>query len=82
MSEPSRATSSPPSSKYVDAFLYAAAAVSYIGLSIYNKWLLDWIIGPLWLVAWVWGVPALVRLIRGQPVRPQRGPGRERPGST
>ena len=37
--------------KYVDVLLYASAAVSYIGLSIYNKWLLDWIVGPLWLVA-------------------------------
>jgi len=59
-------------SKRVDFFLYAAAAVSYIGLSIYNKWLLDWIIGPLWLVGFVWGLPALWKLARHQPVRPQR----------
>jgi hypothetical protein len=59
--------------KFVDFCLYAAAAISYIGLSIYNKWLLDWVVGPLWLVAWVWGVPALWRLVRGQPIRPQRG---------
>jgi hypothetical protein len=63
-----------PIPKYVDFLLYAAAAISYISLSIYNKWLLDWIVGPLWLVAWVWGVPALWRLIRGKPVRPRRGP--------
>jgi hypothetical protein len=75
MSERSPGTSSKPSSKCVDAFLYAAAAVSYIGFSIYNKWLLDWIVGPLWLVAWVWGLPALVRFVRRQPVRPQRGQG-------
>jgi hypothetical protein len=59
-------------SKYVDFFLYVAAAVSYISLSIYNKWLLDWIVGPFWLVAWVWGIPALVNLVRRRPVRPQR----------
>jgi hypothetical protein len=84
MSEPSRPA--PPSapgapsnpgtpSKYVDFFLYASAAISYVSLSIYNKWLLDWIVGPLWLVAWVWGLPALVKLVRRQPIRPQRGPG-------
>lgn len=56
-----------------DAFLYLAAAVSYIAVSIYNKWLLDWVIGPLWLVAWVWGVPALGRLLRGRPVFPRSG---------
>jgi len=61
-------------SKYVDFLLYAGAAVSYITLSIFNKWLLDWIVGPLWLVAWVWGLPALWNLVRGRPVRPQRGP--------
>jgi len=58
---------------YIDFFLYASAAVSYIGLSIWNKWLLDWIVGPFWLVAWVWGLPALVKLVRHQPIRPQRG---------
>ena len=62
------------SSRKLDVFLYLAAAVSYIGLSIYWKWLLDWIVGPAWLVAWVWGVPALGRLIRRQPVRPNRAP--------
>ena len=62
--------------KYVDFFLYASAAVTYISLSIYNKWLLDWIVGPLWLVAWVWGLPALWSLIRRQPVRPQPRPDR------
>ena len=57
---------------YIDFFLYASAAVSYIGLSIWNKWLLDWIVGPFWLLAWVWGLPALVKLIRREPIRPQR----------
>ena len=32
-------------------------------LSIYNKWLLDWVIGPLWCVAWVWALPRVVRLL-------------------
>src|SRR3977135_3734049 len=59
---------------YIDFFLYASAAITYVSLSIYNKWLLDWIVGPFWLVAWVWGLPALYKLIRRRPVRPQRGP--------
>ncbi len=63
-------------SKSVDVLLYVGAAVSYIGLSIYNLWLLAWIIGPLWLVAWVWGIPALWKLAHHQPVRPRRGPDR------
>ena len=61
-------------SKRADFFLYAGAAVSYISLAIYNKWLLDWIVGPAWLVAWVWGVPALYNLIRRRPVKPRRNP--------
>ncbi|HEY5171499.1 MAG TPA: hypothetical protein VIK54_07210 [Acidimicrobiia bacterium] len=65
------------SAKYVDFLLYASAAVTYITLSIYNKWLLDWIVGPFWLVAWVWGLPALVKLVRRQPIRPRRGPARD-----
>ena len=64
----------PPPPKWVDVLLYAGAAVSYIGLAVYNKFLLDWIVGPAWLVAWVWGIPAIVRFARRQPVRPPRGP--------
>jgi hypothetical protein len=69
---PSNGPSNGPS-KYVDALLYASAAVTYVTLAIYNKWLLNWILGPLWLVAWVWGLPALWKLVRRQPVRPPRG---------
>jgi hypothetical protein len=64
-------------SKYIDFVLYFTAAATYIPLSIYNKWLLDWIVGPFWLVAWVWGLPSLWKLVRRQPVRPQRGPARD-----
>ncbi|HEV7524103.1 MAG TPA: hypothetical protein VGP92_04020 [Acidimicrobiia bacterium] len=71
---PARPSAPGTPSKYVDFFLYASAAVTYVTLSIYNKWLLDWIVGPLWLVAWVWGLPALVKLARRQPIRPQRPP--------
>jgi hypothetical protein len=81
MSEPSRPAPQLPEpgtpSRYVDFFLYASAAITYVSLSIYNKWLLDWIIGPFWLVGWVWGLPALYKLVRGRPVRPRRGPARD-----
>jgi hypothetical protein len=73
-SEAKPAAAPKPTPKYVDFLLYASAAISYISLSIYNKWLLDWIVGPLWLLAWVWGLPALWKLVRGKPIRPQRGP--------
>jgi hypothetical protein len=64
-------------SNYIDFFLYASAAVSYVSLAIYNKWLLDWIVGPFWLVAWVWGLPSLWKLVRRRPIRPRRGPARD-----
>jgi hypothetical protein len=31
-------------------FWYLVAAVSYILLGIWHKWLLNWFVGPLWLV--------------------------------
>ncbi len=76
MSEPGASPSTPsPSSptnpsKYVDVLLYSAAAITYVSLAIYNKWMLNWVLGPLWLVAWVWGLPAIWKLFRHQPIRP------------
>ncbi len=34
-------------------FWYLAAAVSYIVLGIWHKWLLNWFVGPAWLVAFI-----------------------------
>ncbi len=34
-------------------FWYLAAAVSYILLGIWHKWLLNWFVGPVWLVAFI-----------------------------
>ena len=45
-------------------FWYVAAGVSYTGLAIFHKWLLDWVIGPLWLVGFVCLGPAIVDRIR------------------
>ena len=42
-----------------EAFWYVFAAVSYVGLGIYHKWLLNWIVGPVWLVAIVAIGPAI-----------------------
>ena len=33
------------------AVWYVVAAVTYIGVGIYHKGLLNWIVGPAWLVA-------------------------------
>jgi hypothetical protein len=30
---------------------YLVAGVSYVGLGIFHKWLLNWFVGPAWLVA-------------------------------
>jgi hypothetical protein len=46
------------------AFWYGLAGISYIALSIFHKWLLNWMIGPLWLVAFVWLGPELVDRVR------------------
>jgi hypothetical protein len=33
--------------------LYVAAFVTYVPLAIWQKFLLNWICGPLWLVLWL-----------------------------
>ena len=51
-------------SRQVELVLYLSAAATYVGLAMFHKFLLNWIIGPLWLVAWVWLIPALVDGVR------------------
>ena len=47
------------------AVWYGLAGVTYVLASIWQKGLLNWIIGPLWLVAVVWLGPIVAdRLIR------------------
>jgi hypothetical protein len=53
-------------------FWYIVAAVSYISLGMWHKWLLDWIIGPMWLVTVVCIGPAVVDRARTRFSR--RGP--------
>ena len=45
---------------------YIVAAVSYITAGIWNKWLLNWLVGPVWLVAVVCLGPPLATWVRGE----------------
>lgn len=57
--------------RHPDALLYIVAGVTYIAAGIWQKALLNWIVGPLWLVAFVELVPRLGRVLRprtGQPL--------------
>jgi hypothetical protein len=56
-----------------ELFWYAVAAVSYIGLAIFHKWLLNWIVGPAWLIATVCIGPALVDRVRARDRRRSHG---------
>lgn len=56
------------------AFWYGLAGVSYVVLSIYQKFLLNWFVGPLWLVAVVWAGPALVDRFRRRRPSPELQP--------
>lgn len=47
-------------------FWYVVAAVTYIGAGIWQKFLLNWFVGPLWLVAVVVVGPALWDRLRGR----------------
>ena len=50
-----------------EVFWYVVAAVSYVALGVYHKWLLNWIVGPAWLVATVTIGPAIFDRIRRRP---------------
>ena len=47
---------------------YVIAAVTYTGLAVYHKWLLNWIMGPGWLIATVTIGPAVIDRIRRRSV--------------
>ena len=53
----------------VEIALYVLAATTYVGVGMFHKFLLNWIIGPIWLVAWVWFVPAAVEGVRRRRAR-------------
>ncbi len=54
---------------------YLVAGVSYVGLGIYHKWLLNWFVGPVWLVAVIVVGPWLT-----DQVRARLRPGGDAPG--
>jgi len=60
-------------------FWYLAAAVSYIVLAIWHKFLLNWFVGPLWLVAVVVIGPALWDRMVASRTRRGRSAGAGRP---
>ncbi len=43
---------------------YLLAAVTYVLVGMFHKWLLTWFLGPAWLVGFVVFGPALVDRIR------------------
>jgi hypothetical protein len=45
-------------------FWYLAAGITYVLASIWHKFLLNWIVGPLWLVTFVVVGPALWDRVR------------------
>ena len=46
---------------------YLLAGASYIMLSLWHKWLLNWFIGPAWIVATVVIGPWLLDHVTGRP---------------
>jgi hypothetical protein len=47
---------------------YVVAAVSYILAGIWNRWLLNWLLGPIWLVAVICLGPPMATWLRVQVV--------------
>lgn len=60
------------------AFWYGLAGLTYVGVAIFHKFLLNWFVGPLWLVAVVWLGPELVDLVRAGGSAGGGGRGRRR----
>jgi hypothetical protein len=56
--------------RHPEALLYLGAAVTYVVAGIWQKALLNWIVGPLWLVAFVELVPRLGHAIGARRRRP------------
>lgn len=47
-----------------EGLLYLSAGVSYVGVSLFEKSLLNWIVGPVWLVVWVEFLPRIAARLR------------------
>lgn len=57
---------------FEQAVWYVVAGVTYIGLGVYHKWLLNWFVGPAWVVAVVVIGPWLTDQVRPR-LRPGSG---------
>lgn len=65
MSEPTGRPGDPAwYTRRVELALYLVAGITYVGLGLFHKFLLNWVIGPIWLVAWIWAVPAIGERLR------------------
>ena len=53
-------------SRREELFWYLFAAVTYITAAVFEKGLLNWLVGPAWLVLIVWWGPTLVDRLRGR----------------
>ena len=40
--------------RHIEGIVYVLAGATYIPIAIEQKFLLDWIVGPLWLLVFVW----------------------------
>jgi hypothetical protein len=48
--------------RHIEGLVYVLAGATYIPISIAQKFLLDWIVGPAWLLIFIWIVlPPLQR---------------------
>ncbi len=53
MTPPVPAEIDQPRARPREALFYVLAFVTYVAASIWQKFLLNWVVGPLWLIAWV-----------------------------
>jgi hypothetical protein len=45
-------------------FWYLFAGITYVGVSLWQKFLLNWLVGPVWLIVVIWAGPAVYDRLR------------------
>jgi hypothetical protein len=53
-------------SRWEELFWYLFAGITYVTAAVFEKGLLNWLVGPVWLVLVVWWGPVLVDRVRGR----------------